>query len=122
MRESSDKASRMASEGSFTKTGMSTMENGKTTGPMATVFSRMVQELGMREIGRWTSNTDTEKRSLTRKDRCMKASSVKVISTEKELSSGRTEATTKVTLLTGNMRALGFTTSLTREENTKENS
>jgi len=98
MRESSDKGNKMDLVGSSIRTEMCTMANGRMTELMAMESSKTVRVRGMKVIGRWTSNTDMEKRSLIKKAPSMRDNFLKVINMEKELSSGKTAVTIKETL------------------------
>lgn len=103
-------------------TEMCTMGSGRMIELMGMGCLKTLQELGMRESGKWTSSMVMVKRFLRKRDRFMKESFMKVKSMDKEYLNGEMEVTTKGTLLMESMKDEDCTILPTKEGNTKESS
>ena len=103
-------------------TEMCTMGSGRMIELMGMGCLKTLQELGMRESGKWTSSMVMVKRFLRKRDRFMKESFMKVESMDKEYLNGEMEVTTKGTLLMESMKDEDCTILPTKEGNTKESS
>lgn len=103
-------------------TEMCTMGSGRMIELMGMECLKTLQELGMKESGKWTSSMATVKKFLRKRDRFMKESFMKVKSMDKESLNGEMEVTTKGTLLMESMKDEDCTILPTKEGNTKESS
>ena len=115
-----DLESKRAMEESFIQMGTSTTGNGLMTELMDMEFSRMHQELDMRENGKWISNMEEEKRFLRKRAQYMKENSSKDRSMGKEFLNGLMEAIIREILLMGSMKEKDYITLQIKEDNMKE--